>query len=430
MPDDLVLTPGGFRPKSVVHPVPPGHSISGAGGRLSMLAPGGAVAAEIGPIPKRPASEPLHPRNVFVPEGRVPGLGSGWITYASWTNATGHPIKSFKTTWSVPPAPQTQSGQTIFLFNGIQNSTMIYQPVLQWGSSAAGGGNYWSIASWYVDGQGGPAFHSQLIPVSPGTILVGVMTLTSQQGNLFSYNCLFQGIANSGYPIQNVEQLTWCIQTLEAYGLTQCSDYPATPTTAMTAIEIVTTGGEAPLSWQPSNPITDCSQHTTVVSNASPGGEVDIFYRSGSEQPGWRWCHKCQGMFFGDNPSKGVCPADHLAHDPSQSGRYAALFGENAVGQQGNWRWCHKCQGMFFNGNPSKGVCPADHLSHDASQSGHYAAVFGDGGAGQQANWRWCHKCQGMFFNGNPSKGVCPADGQAHDASQSGHYVAIFTEIP
>ena len=45
--------------------------------------------------------------------------------------------------------------RTIFLFNGIQNSTSIYQPVLQWGPSAAGGGNFWTVASWYVDGAGG-----------------------------------------------------------------------------------------------------------------------------------------------------------------------------------------------------------------------------------------------------------------------------------
>jgi hypothetical protein len=410
--------------------VEPGHTLNGSGGRLRKLRPSGEVAADYGPMPQRPGGEPLHPKNVFVPaERRQPGFASGWITYASWTNNTGKPITSFKTTWAVPAAPATQSGQTIFLFNGIQNSTMIYQPVLQWGTSAAGGGNFWSVASWYVDGQGGLAFHSQLTKVNPGDTLLGVMTLTGQSGNGFSYNSVFQGIPNSAQPIQDVEQLTWCIETLEAYGITKCSDYPAAPRTAMTAIEIKTTAGDAPLNWQANNPITDCNQHTTVVSDASPGGEADIFYRNVSEQPGWRWCHKCQGMFFGDNASKGVCPADHQAHDPSQSGRYAELFGEDASGQQGSWRWCHKCQGLFFAGNASKGTCPADHLAHDPSQSGHYAAVFGEGEAGQQGLWRWCHKCQGMFFAGNASKGVCPTDGLPHDPSQSGHYASIFTEL-
>jgi hypothetical protein len=284
--DDLVLTPGGFRPRTSVHLIEAGHSLSGADNALRKLSPTGSVVADYGAMTSRPAGVPLQPNNVFVPRGRqVPGLGSGWITYAYRTNNTGHPISVFQSTWTVPPPPLTQSGQTIFLFNGIQNSTMIYQPVLQWGVSAAGGGNYWSIASWYVDGQGGPAFHSQLIPDSVGTELIGVMTMTGQQGNLFSYNCNFQGIPNSGYPIQNVEQLTWCIETLEAYSVQQCSDYPAVSHTAMTAIEIATTSGEAPLSWTAANPVTDCNQHTVIVSNASPGGEVDLFYRA--TQPGW-----------------------------------------------------------------------------------------------------------------------------------------------
>jgi hypothetical protein len=276
--DDLVLTPGGYRPKSVVHAMEPGHYVSGKNGRLQVLQPDGGVVVDLGPLPVRPAGVPLHPGNEMVPTEKVPGLGGGWITFASWTNNTGKPITSFTTTWRVPPGPTTQSGQTIFLFNGIQNSTMIYQPVLQWGPSAAGGGNNWAIASWYVDGPGGAAFHSSLTPVSVGQVLVGIMTLTGQSGSDFSYNCQFQGIANSGYAIQNVQQLTWLIETLEAYGITKCSDYPASPRMAMTAIEIKTSNGDVRPNWQASNSITDCGQHTTVVNDASPGGEVDIFF--------------------------------------------------------------------------------------------------------------------------------------------------------
>ena len=36
---------------------------------------------------------------------------SGWVAYASWFN-TGLPISSFTTTWSVPPVPATDHGQT------------------------------------------------------------------------------------------------------------------------------------------------------------------------------------------------------------------------------------------------------------------------------------------------------------------------------
>jgi hypothetical protein len=263
MADDNVLTPGGYRPRSVVHRVEPGHKLDGAQGRLRTLDPSGAVLADH--VARRGAV--------------APALGSGWIVYADWSNTTGTPVSRFATTWTVPPAPATQSGQTIFLFNGIQNSTMIYQPVLQWGPSAAGGGNYWAVASWYADGQGGQAFYTSLVQVNPGDVLVGVMTLTGQAGAAFNYDCNFQGIANTDLPIQNVDELTWCAETLEAYSLTQCSDYPNTADTAMTNIALQTGGTSPTLTWTAVNAVTDCGQQAIVASNANPGGEVDLYYR-------------------------------------------------------------------------------------------------------------------------------------------------------
>jgi hypothetical protein len=276
---EQVLTPGGFRPKSLVHLIEPGHSVRmAADGHAQKIHPNGTVAADFEQIPSRPGPHPLMPTSVFVPEEIKPALGSGWIAYAFWSNNTGHPISSFSTTWVVPPAPATQSGQVIFLFNGIQNSTMIYQPVLQWGPSAAGGGNYWSVASWYADGQGGSAFHTSPVRVSPGQTLVGVMTLTSQSGSGFTYNCEFQGVANTSLPIQNVQQLTWCAETLEAYGVQHCSDYPDCQFTGMRDIAIACGATTPSISWTAQNSVTDCGQHCVVVSNSATEGEVDIFY--------------------------------------------------------------------------------------------------------------------------------------------------------
>jgi len=281
---DLVLTPGGYRSRSQVHPIEPDHFLDLSTGNLKKMHVSGAEVADFGRLQLKAGPGPLMPGNVsrhpsvLAAPAMAPALGSGWITYAYWTNNSGHPVSRFATTWVVPPAPATDHGQTIFLFNGIQNSTMIYQPVLQWGPSAAGGGSYWAIASWYVDGQGGPAFHSNLIRVNPGDVLVGVMWQTGQSGNKFSYGCQFQGIANSGLPISNVEELTWNIQTLEAYGVQQCSDYPNTNFTAFTAIDFQTTAGRPAITWTPVNAVTDCGQNANVVSNANAGGEVDLYY--------------------------------------------------------------------------------------------------------------------------------------------------------
>jgi len=279
MADDNVLTPGGLRPRTLVFHIEPGAILDGDGGRLRKLRPSGEVLYDFGIMPSRPPGRPVMPHNVVGPATVDPAFGSGWITYASWTNNTGAPISLFSTKWVVPPAPATQSGQTIFLFNGIQNSGFIYQPVLQWGSSAAGGGNYWAVASWYADGQGGPAYHSSLVPVSPGDVLTGVMTLTGQSAQGFSYNCDFTGIANTGLPIQNIPQLTWLVETLECYGITKCSDYPATNKTAMYSIEIQNGKSIPSVGWSVTNSVTDCGQHTLLFDEDTIGnGEVDIWY--------------------------------------------------------------------------------------------------------------------------------------------------------
>ena len=173
--------------------------------------------------------------------GDVPGFGSGWIADAFWTNNSGNPVRSFRTSWSVPPAPTTNSGQTIFLFNGIDPadpSQAILQPVLQWGPSHAGGGPFWTVASWYVLGNG-QAFFTTPVPVNPGDVLVGAMTLTGQSNGLFSYQSEFQGIAGTELPVQNVAELVWCNETLEAYSITACSDYPATDVTVKASGSLV-----------------------------------------------------------------------------------------------------------------------------------------------------------------------------------------------
>ena len=423
MPDDLVLTPGGLRSRSQVHLIESGTVIDGTDGRLRKLGGAGEMLTDFGVVQRRTAGVPLHPGNVaHPPPGVTPSFGSGWITYASWTNGTGTPVSSFATTWVVPDPPATQSGQVIFLFPGIQNSTMIYQPVLQWGQSAAGGGNYWAVASWYVDGQGGIALHSSLVPVSPGDTLVGVMTLTGQSAGMFSYNCSFEGIANASLPVSNIEQLTWLIETLECYGITQASDYPDVALTEMRNISISTGATHPAMTWGVNNAVTDCGQHTIIESNSSAAGVVALNYYG--DQGNWAWCRKCQGLAFAGNLLPGACPAG-ASHNHSGSGNYVIAFTAAAAPSgQSDWQWCNKCQGMAFAGNSSPGPCPAGG-THDHSGSGDYVLVQNVVAGSGQSDWQWCNKCQGLAFAGGPSPGPCPAGG-AHDHSGSGDYELAY----
>jgi hypothetical protein len=304
MPDhdyqDYVITPGGFRPRSLVYHVEPGHSLDGSDNRIRKFDPAGKLVQDFGEFVLRPGNEPLMPRNVVAVNPRrakpddvqavaggaaaapapIPALGTGWITFVFWNNATGKPITSFTSSWRVPPHPYTQNGQLIYIFNGIQSATMIYQPVLQWGNNGAFGGNYWCVASWYADGQGGAAFHSSPTTVNVNDLLIGIMSETGKSGSNFNYTCFFQGIPNSVLNITNQPELTWAAETLEAYNLTTCTDYPAAGRVKMSAIEIVATDGHPSLNWTPQNAITDCGQHTIDVSNASPGGEVDLYFNN------------------------------------------------------------------------------------------------------------------------------------------------------
>jgi hypothetical protein len=274
-----VLVPGGLRPRDKVHAVPPGHRLQLTGDRLAVRDHAGAVVAEVSQ-PERSGGAPLMPGGVVRPVGATPTV-DGWITYASWSNATGTPVSRFSTTWVVPPEPTARSGQTVFLFNGIQNSTAIYQPVLQWGSSAAGGGEFWSVASWYVDGPGGFAFHSNLTRVAPGDVLTGVMTLSGSSPAGSSYDCSFTGLPDSGLPVTDIEELTWCVQTLECYSITGCSDYPDVARTAMAGIELTTGSTRPTLTWAVNDAHTECGQHTAIFSEDAGGsGEVDLWYRS------------------------------------------------------------------------------------------------------------------------------------------------------
>ena len=111
--------------------------------------------------------------SVTLDSGVVP-TDNGWIEAAWWHSP--HWMKHLAGNFVVPPAPSNKGSQTIFFFPSFEPAagTAIIQPVLQWGPSAAGGGKYWAIASWYV----GPkrTVHGPLKRVSVGDRLGGTVT--------------------------------------------------------------------------------------------------------------------------------------------------------------------------------------------------------------------------------------------------------------
>jgi peptidoglycan hydrolase-like protein with peptidoglycan-binding domain len=149
---------------------------------------------------------------------------------------------------------------------------------------------------------------------------------------------------------------------------------------------------------------------------------IQSVYGAINRQSNWRWCNKCQGMWFAGNPTSGRCPAGG-AHVRTGSGNYSPAHNSPAAPGQNDWRWCNKCQGMWFAGNPTSGRCPAGG-THVKTGSGNYTLAHNSPAAPGQSNWRWCNKCQGLWFAGNPTTGKCPAGG-GHVSTGSGNYTVL-----
>ncbi|KAG7089853.1 hypothetical protein E1B28_011497 [Marasmius oreades] len=263
--EEMVMTPGGLRPKSSVIQIPEGGSISLTDTEVHLL---DASKRVIHVSPRSDAKAVPPDTDATLPEQ------SGWISWAQWHRTTS-PIQNFVTTWVVPPNPATNHGQTIFLFNGLEPDTgsAILQPVLQWGPSAAGGGASWQIATWYV---GATTFFTTLQSVSVGQSLQGIIQRSAQNADgTFNYVSSFAG--SSGVALSNSPELTWAFETLEAYGVTTASDYP-TGCTAFSGISMSTVNGAtAPVSWSTINDDAD-GVHTTINVNGGSNGKVTTCY--------------------------------------------------------------------------------------------------------------------------------------------------------
>ncbi|HPT22480.1 MAG TPA: T9SS type A sorting domain-containing protein [Bacteroidales bacterium] len=169
------------------------------------------------------------------------------------------------------------------MFSGLGGGDLwseIVQPVLQWGISPAGGGNYWSICNWYACGNG-HFFYDSLIKVSPGTKLQGVVRLTSVSDNLFSYNSSFQGYT-SGLQVNNISQLSTPSFALEAYNVQSCDEYPIDEKIKMSNIQILLDNIYPPLLWHTCREVSDCGQFSEVIRESSNDGEVYIHFHTAS----------------------------------------------------------------------------------------------------------------------------------------------------
>jgi hypothetical protein len=263
------ITPGGIRPKSMIHIVQPGEIVARRGTSFQRFDMQRMEFVE----PAHTDAEPLE----------LPDLGDGWIVCAHFIETAANVIASMTTSWVVPAAPTAHHNQMIYIFNGLQDghhpAKHILQPVLQWDASSDGGGGVkWAVASMFAE-RNGNVHHTPFVNVSPGDVLTGVMRMTGRNGSEFNYSSEFAGIPGTLLNVRGANQLVMPVETLECYSMSSCADYPAAPQTSMRAIDVRTATGSIGLGFSPENRVTDCGQHAVVVSNAAAAGQVDLYYR-------------------------------------------------------------------------------------------------------------------------------------------------------
>ena len=159
----------------------------------------------------------------------------------------------------------------------------------------------------------------------------------------------------------------------------------------------------------------DSATFTFSIENAPPDSTVSDL----PKQDQWRWCEKCNGLWFSGGGSAGRCPA-FGSHSAVGSGNYGLVDSISYPGGQEQWRWCRDCMGVWFSGTGQSGRCAAGG-GHTSAGSGNYVLTEIADAPGQRG-WRWCRRCMGLFFGLTPSAGSCPATG-LHDGSGSGDYV-------
>lgn len=259
-------TPHGPRPAENVHFVPEGGEVRTVGDEIHLIDANGKVL-HVAPN--------THQKVRASPAGSATApLETGWIAYASWSNPGPSPINHFTTTWNVPSAPADYVGQTVYLFNSIEpgSGDAILQPVLQYGPSPAGGGEFWSVTNWWLVSD--QVYFSTLIDVSVGQALTGVITLTGTGAGTWSYTSTFTGLPSSqSITATSTEELVWATETLEFYDYGAGNTLSLLPTggTSFYNIDITTTAGVPSVSWFPQSDIPDeiiCTVNSQGATNA------------------------------------------------------------------------------------------------------------------------------------------------------------------
>eukprot|EP01156_Anaeramoeba_ignava_P023862 Anaeramoba_ignava/c21806_g2_i6.p1 GENE.c21806_g2_i6~~c21806_g2_i6.p1 ORF type:complete len:302 (+),score=84.10 c21806_g2_i6:19-924(+) len=239
---DYVIGPHGISVhKSCVH-----HVTSGS--HVRTLDDGSIIVEYKGDIKPIPKCE--YPYKFIRNNKREKGVGAdfyGWQVWATYEEPNQKSFDVFTDIMTIPSNPPGFEDGIIYLFPGLQNYDWIptdngpdppddfdiIQPVLQYGETPAGGGNYWAVASWYVTVYSGYLV-ADLLPVSPGNKIICNMTHLGQGSEKWFIGATVESTGRTSNLEVSKPRLvsqSWAYIALETYYLDGCDSYPQTPIT-------------------------------------------------------------------------------------------------------------------------------------------------------------------------------------------------------
>jgi len=268
VPSDYVITPFGYFHPSCVREIMEGQTVL-ADGRIRFADGTEEATAPFCSFPRYTATGEL------VVEGSGP-LYISWSWIEAGQVSTTSSYGKIKATWTVPPTPSSDDGQTLFFFPGfmdINNTQLIIQPVLGWNDGQSGVGP-WNIASWNCC-PSGITNYSPPVTVNPGDEILGTIKGTCKPG---TQSCAKWDITTkdvttgqsttlSNTPSEG-QTFNWAQSgVLEVYAISQCSDYPPNHSIKFSKVAL----------WDYNfNRITD------------PGWSAEYWVTKGSTDP---WCN-------------------------------------------------------------------------------------------------------------------------------------------
>jgi hypothetical protein len=234
VPDGYVITPFGYFHPSCVRSVASGDTVL-ADGRIQHADGGVEAQAASCSYPHYTARGEVVGPSTVSPGAKSPTISHSWIESGDAVNTTSA-FGRLTAKWTVPPAPPSADGQTVYVFPGMEDyatDESIIQPVLGWNADFT---DAWGIASWNCCTQG-VTWESSPVAVSSGDRIFGKIEVTCMMGERGTVSCPTSNITTEdrttrqsttlGHTPNEGQTYTWAQGgALEVYEIVQCSDYP------------------------------------------------------------------------------------------------------------------------------------------------------------------------------------------------------------